>query len=68
MGDDDANSIGLGERSHGDVQLLGDAVGGVDVEAALQAQEESPSRSPWGQGTEGTDSPINSWWMLGSDP
>lgn len=53
VGDDDADGVGLGEGSHGDVQLLGDAVGGVDVEAALQAREKSPSRSPWGPGTGG---------------
>lgn len=33
--DDDADGVGFGERHHGHIELLGDAVGRVDVEAAL---------------------------------
>lgn len=35
MGQNEARSIGLRERQHGDVHLHGGAVGGVDVKSAL---------------------------------
>lgn len=41
--DDDADGVGFGERHHGHIELLGDAVGRVDVEAALQGQAANAS-------------------------
>lgn len=70
VGDDDADGVGLGQRHHGHVQLLGDAVGRVDVEAALQAQAPSPSRScqdeSFASGSTGT--PPACWGMPSTPP
>lgn len=70
VGDDDADGVGLGQRHHGHVQLLGDAVGRVDVEAALQAQAPSPSRScqdgSFASGSTGT--PPTCWGMPSTPP
>lgn len=50
VGDDDADGVGLGEGSHGDVELLGDAVGGVNVETALQGERGGEGRGgEWGE-------------------